>query len=234
MKDSSSSIPSSSITGSQSGLTEIKKWRPVFYKLAWLGFSYPDEQIFNRLEVKSFLEGMIETSSVYGIDMREEIEKEKNKLRKKDQDQFLKELETEYVRLFIAEVGGALIQPYGSVYIDGEVRGQSTEKVVEKYSRTGFEKSDEYSDLPDHFSTELEYLYRLSQRDDSKSLAQYRVFYDECFAPWYDDFTADVRNETEHWFYDLLARWTSQGLDKDREVVKEILLDREEKQGRVK
>ncbi len=234
MKSCSSGKSVAEIPSTESEISEIKRWRPVFYKLVWLGFSYPDEQIFDQFGIKTFLEGMMETSRVYGIGMGKEIEKGKSKLQGKDQGQLLEELETEYVRLFIAEAGGALVQPYGSVYIDSEVRGQSTEKVVEKYSREGFEKSDENTDLPDHFSTELEYLYKLSQRDDFRSLVQHKEFYDECFAPWYDEFLADVRNKTEHWFYDLLARWASQGLKKDREVVKEIVTDKEEKQGRVK
>ncbi|MBS3792319.1 molecular chaperone TorD family protein [Candidatus Bipolaricaulota bacterium] len=227
MKDSSSGIPSSPITGSQSELHEIKRWRPVFYKLAWLGFSYPDERSLDRFDIEDFLEGMIETSRVYDLGVEGEILKSNKELTAGQRKSIREEMETEYVRLFIAEVGGALIQPYGSIYLDGEIKGESTQQVIEAYTKAGFEKSEDYSDLPDHFSTEVEFMYKLSQKDDPESLSRFRYFYDEYFAPWYGDFIEEVRQKTEHWFYDLLSRWAKKGFKADRIVVKEILSNTE-------
>ncbi|MBS3737108.1 molecular chaperone TorD family protein [Candidatus Bipolaricaulota bacterium] len=227
MKDSSSRIPPSATTGSQSELREIKRWRPVFYKLVWLGFSYPDARLLDRFDTEDFLEGMIETSRAYDLGVEGEILKRNKELAAGQRKSILEEMETEYVRLFIAEVGGALIQPYGSIYLDGEVRGRSTKQVVEAYSHAGFEKSEEYSDLPDHFSTEVEFMYKLSQKDDPKSLTRFRDFYDEYFAPWYGEFVEDVWQKTEYWFYGLLARWANKGFKADRKAVKEILSNTE-------
>lgn len=223
MKTSSTGEIESETTRNHSSIEEIKKWRPVFYKLAWFGFSPPDEQTINKFGLVNIMEGMLEVSKVYGLEMEDRFSAKKLEAKNGDERSLLRDLEAEFVRLFIADVGGARVQPYGSFYIDDEINGKSTRKVADTYCRVGFKKADNYSDLPDHFSVELEYMYRLSQSESSDSLEPQRNFYDEYISPWYEKFTSEVHRETEHWFYDLLSQWTSKGLKKDREALRDII-----------
>lgn len=67
-------------------------------------------------------------------------------------------LETEYVRLFINAMPEVPCPPYGSVYLEGSVMGESTLWVIEMYRKYGM-ATDE---LADHVAVECEFLAWLS------------------------------------------------------------------------
>jgi TorA maturation chaperone TorD len=73
------------------------------------------------------------------------------------------ELLIDYVRLFHGPPG-ALAQPYASVWLSmttQTVMEDSTVAVMELYREAGFEIAEDFRDLPDHISVELECLYAL-------------------------------------------------------------------------
>lgn len=63
-------------------------------------------------------------------------------------------LENEYVRLFINAMPEVTCAPYGSVYLEGSVMGESTLKVTEIYRKYGMESEE----LADHIAVESEFL----------------------------------------------------------------------------
>ncbi|MEF8798655.1 MAG: molecular chaperone TorD family protein [Candidatus Bipolaricaulota bacterium] len=198
---------------------EVKKWRPVLLKLAWMGFSYPEGTLVKKVSDGTFFAGLREVERAYGLDIGEG----RVTLENKPVEALRKKLETDYVSLFIAEVGGASVQPYGSYYIDGSIMGASTDQVVNRYSEAGFIKDQDYTDLPDHIAVELEYLFKLHQMDGTERYHRHVQFFDELVKPWLGEFTDAVVEESNSGFYAALARWMEAGLNKDREVLGKLL-----------
>jgi TorA maturation chaperone TorD len=67
-------------------------------------------------------------------------------------------LENEYVRLFINAMPEVPCAPYGSVYLEGSVMGESTLKVMDIYRKYGVVVEE----LADHIAVESEFLAWLS------------------------------------------------------------------------
>lgn len=63
-------------------------------------------------------------------------------------------LENEYVRLFINAMPEVPCAPYGSVYLEGSVMGESTVKVAAIYQKYGMATEE----LADHIAVESEFL----------------------------------------------------------------------------
>lgn len=63
-------------------------------------------------------------------------------------------LQNEYVRLFINALPEVPCAPYGSVYLEGSIMGESTGRVHEIYRKYGLETTE----LPDHIAVESEFL----------------------------------------------------------------------------
>lgn len=74
------------------------------------------------------------------------------------------ELAVEYTRLFRGPVK-AEVYPYESMYIEGEVMGNSTLDVVRRYGEAGVAVANDFKDLPDHISAELEFMHYLCGRE---------------------------------------------------------------------
>ena len=75
-------------------------------------------------------------------------------------------LAVEYTGLFIGP--GKHVPPYASVYLPGEhgeLWGPSTARVKRFIEAAGFEYHDQYRDLPDHLSAELEFMKHLAARE---------------------------------------------------------------------
>lgn len=128
------------------------------------------------------------------------------------------ELAREYVRLFRGPVR-ALVYPYESMYVDGEVMGPSTLDAVERYREAGLGVSEGFRDLPDHISTELEFMYYLAsmeqrcldEGDDAGSQhfsGLRRSFLQDHLARWVPGFADRVIGNTTSPFYRGLAAIT--------------------------
>lgn len=62
--------------------------------------------------------------------------------------------QNEYVRLFINGLPEVVCAPYGSIYLEGSVMGQTTVAVRDLYRAYGLAPSD----MPDHIAVETEFL----------------------------------------------------------------------------
>ena len=85
-------------------------------------------------------------------------------------------LRTEHTRLFVGP-NGPPCPPYESVYRDGDsagtVLGPSTREVVDWYKRYGLGLDSEWSDLPDHVATELEFAGHLTAVTSMETVEQF-------------------------------------------------------------
>jgi TorA-specific chaperone len=74
-----------------------------------------------------------------------------------------RELEAEYVRLFIAAGGGVAAPLYESCHTGGkpQVMGESALSMRRRLAEAGLEQAGSSNEPPDHLAVELEYLYHL-------------------------------------------------------------------------
>ena len=128
----------------------------------------------------------------------------------------LKNLRTEYTRLFIGPAGPPC-PPYESVYRDrddpdklGPVKGPATMAVTRWYQEFGVQPAQDHPDLPDHIATELEFAAYLAEEGFDERLEQ---FCDEHLTVWTGEFLELVEHETSVQFYESLAATTRKVLD---------------------
>ena len=131
------------------------------------------------------------------------------------------ELLIDYVRLFHGPPK-ALAQPYASVWLSmttQTVMEDSTVAVMELYSEAGFEMAEDFRDLPDHISVELECLYAMlfreaqACRDEQLDVQQAaaalrRRLLRDHLAGWLPEFAAAVIAQAQTPFYRSLAGLT--------------------------
>ncbi len=199
-----------------------KEWRTVLYKLSASGLSYPETPMIKDLASGKFLTGMLKVSRIFDLGLEERVLEVKESLKDRSIQPLSRKIEAEYVRLFVADTGGARVNPFGSYYLDGEVMGDSVKKVTSLYSKSGMVKTEDYQGQPDHVSVELEFLFKLTQSSLEEKYEIHSEFYDELLQPWLDEFKSRVVKETNHDFYSLMAKWVYESLEADRELVGEI------------
>ncbi|ADC64309.1 cytoplasmic chaperone TorD family protein [Ferroglobus placidus DSM 10642] len=147
--------------------------RQKIFKLFSLIFSFPTEETIN--EMRKLVEEIPEYSHVV-----EELTK-----------MSLKDLQTEYTRLFVSSYPTLKCHPYESFYREGLVYGESTVEVREIYESRGL-KYTYLSEPPDHVSVELEFL---ALTDDQEFFNRMKE--------WIFKFTERVKKHSK--VYDLAA-----------------------------
>ncbi len=127
------------------------------------------------------------------------------------------ELAVEYTGLFIGP--GKHVPPYASVYLageHGELWGPSTARVKRFIESAGFEYHDQYRDLPDHISAELEFMKHLATREaqaieeaDGEAAAHCRkvgaAFLTSHLAVWIPEFCRRIARDATLPFYREMA-----------------------------
>jgi len=130
-------------------------------------------------------------------------------------DVSLGELRAEHARLFVGPADPPCL-PYESVYRDGDddgpgqVLGPSTHDVVNWYQEYGMGLDPDWSDLPDHLATELEFAAVLLDRGESGACER---FLDEHPRQWFDDFASAVRASDPPAFYRELLETTAAAIE---------------------
>ncbi len=126
-------------------------------------------------------------------------------------------LQVEYARLF---VGPFELQapPYGSYYLDegGQVMGDSTMEVLQMYQKYGLKLDDDYKEMPDHITAELEFMYYLIYKEiearktpdlntEKEYRAAQRIFLQGYLAEFMKKFCEKLKTSAENNYYINLA-----------------------------
>lgn len=127
------------------------------------------------------------------------------------------ELLVEYARLFIGPYE-LLAPPYGSVYLDEgrSVMTDSTVETVRMYREEGLSMDDDFKELPDHITAQLEFMYYLVfkevkalEKAESGTARQFREkqerFLKRFLGAWAPRFCGRIKDGTENAFYRSLA-----------------------------
>jgi len=143
----------------------------------------------------------------------------------------LQSLTVEHARLFIGPFQ-LVAPPYGSIHLDGArtVMGDSTAMVAAFYHSCGLHLADDFHELPDHFTVELEFMsflafkQRQAEISSNKSeVARYislqREFLERFLMPWLEPFTSAIITDGEAPFYEAIARCTAAFIVADFEAL---------------
>lgn len=135
-------------------------------------------------------------------------------------------LSVEHARLFIGPFQ-LVAPPYGSYYLEQKtVMGDSTERVADFYAGCGLHLAEDFHELPDHITAELEFMSFLAFKQrgseaaansaESKRFAELqREFLSSFLLPWVGPFTQAVIDDAESPFYRAVARCTRLFLEAD-------------------
>ena len=127
------------------------------------------------------------------------------------------ELLVEYARLFVGP-NELLAPPYGSLYLEqgGKVMGESTAGVMEFYKAEGLSMDEQFHNLPDHITAEMEFMYYLAyhevealEKNDREKAGHFadrqEAFLRTFLGPWIVPFCEKMKQGTENRFYHALA-----------------------------
>lgn len=114
--------------------------------------------------------------------------------------------ETEYNRLFVLSFPHAVVQPYGSHWLEQDRRllGASALEVREMMAAHGLAVREESGLMPDHIVSELEFMAYLASQGDTTLAAQEQLL-DRHLARWVPKFTAALREARPSSYYQLAA-----------------------------
>ncbi|GBD91674.1 chaperone protein TorD [bacterium BMS3Abin04] len=104
----------------------------------------------------------------------------------KSKEELLETLQVEYTHLFITSFPSLHAPMFKSFYYENEILGMSTEKVMDIYDKFNFHVSDDMAEPPDNLAIMLEFVYRLSELENT-----------------YEDQISFVKNEILSWIEQL-------------------------------
>jgi TorA maturation chaperone TorD len=192
-----------------------------------LGFSEPSAKYVEALaggEVVALLRdavGWLRTDAVAYEPALTTLVSAGSKMNAGDAAPALRDLRVDYARLFTGP-GRPAIKCYASEYLDadengpGRLNGGAATAAEEAYRAEGVSLNATRGDLPDHMTTELEFLFHLCRReeaawaaDDSDEATRLRRSLDAFLRGhaglWLPDFAASVRSLADHDVYVAMA-----------------------------
>lgn len=213
-------------------LSKAASLRADMYHLLTIGFLDPTKELASGLVDGTFQNGVTET--VEGI--KEHLHHNEgtpsslilaaDKMSKGvfilDAEALYHKLAVEYARLFIGP-GPVVVSPYESIHKDDGAHapallmvGSSAGKVLQSYQEAGLSMADGLNEPPDHFATELEFMYYLIKKEafaweagDCKEAMKRRClqisFFKRHLGDWGTEFTKLVEKKTEETFYAVLS-----------------------------
>ncbi|MBF0353525.1 MAG: molecular chaperone [SAR324 cluster bacterium] len=178
--------------------------RANIYRILADCFKYPDPSLADILE-------LIPAQKGWGLSA--ELENELDRLPglfHVDSSGF-QEIELEYTRLFVGPYH-VPASPYSSVYLDPEpmVMGISTLEAIDFYERAGLNPDENEHVLPDHISTELEFMYYLLfqyvSQNNPDFMAMAESFFSRHLGQWGPTFAELVLKNARHPYYQKLGQ----------------------------
>ena len=213
-------------------LSKVANIRADMYHLLTIGFLDPTRELTIGLVNGTFQSGIAETVE----EIIEYLHNDEGTIStltlatdKMMKEKFIEDSEAlchllavEYARLFIGP-GPVVVSPYESIHKDNEPHapallmvGSSARKVLQRYQEAGLSMADGLNEPPDHFATELEFMYYLIKKeaaaweaDDYNEARKWRdlqiSFFTMHLGDWGIDFAILIQKKTENSFYAALS-----------------------------
>ncbi len=113
----------------------------------------------------------------------------------------LEALQNQYVSLFINALPEVPCPPFGSMYLEGSVMGESTVGVKKLYAKYGLETDE----MPDHIAVELEFLSFLADPVAGADPEDYQALLAH-LRSWTPKFLERVGQDDESGFFKAVSR----------------------------
>ena len=120
---------------------------------------YPDQELDELIQSGTLIKGLRDALAAVDAELIEGIDWEALSDRGEGED----DLAVEYTRLFDAGASGPPCPLYGGLY--GGARMKTMEEAVRFYNHFGLSMAEKPRELPDHLSTQLEFLHYLTFRE---------------------------------------------------------------------
>ncbi len=118
----------------------------------------------------------------------------------------LQDLQGEYVRLFINALPEVPCPPYGSVYLEGALMGESTVRLKKLYAKYGWQTDE----MADHIAVELEFLALLTALGEDGAVQEDLNFLWDHLHLWAPTFLARVEENDRSGFYRAVSRYAKE------------------------
>ncbi len=172
--------------------------RKLLYKTFAKLFYYPDSEITELLKkgvVSEFFGEVLTTNA--------ELDSFNEYLRGfENAESLLEDMQVEYTRLFITAFPEVPAPIFRSYYVEKELFGESTGKIIDFYEKHDFHLSKELNEPPDHIAVELEFVFRMIEEGIPENEQVY--FIKENILSWTDKFAGRIRESAKTPFYPFL------------------------------
>jgi len=192
--------------------------RSRLYQLLALGFAFPDEDFYQAVRGGEFAAALTGACAALPYDLTAALTAELSVVPEAYTD-----FESEYIRLFDVGAAGPPCPLYGGVY--GGDRMKVMEEATRFYNFFHLRLSPQVRELPDHITTELEFLHYLTFREaeagstgaDVASLRRAeRDFLARHLCKWLPRLHARLKKQTVPPFLRALADFTLAYVERDR------------------
>jgi DMSO reductase family type II enzyme chaperone len=201
----------------------IPQMRSYAYGLLAATFDYPDAELAELISSGQYVKPIKSTLCAIYPEFEDMIDWPS--LAVNDSEE---ELQVEFTRLFDAAAAGPLCPLNGGVY-KGE-RMPTLEEMVRFYNYFGLTAGDEFEELPDHITTQLEFMHFLARcedehSNDSEEAANYqraqRDFLNRHLAKWIPQMEQKAKENNPRPFYLTLITLLSSFVQAEQRSINE-------------
>lgn len=212
--------------------TIVNLERSSIYLLFSNLFFYPEEELFNKIQVGSIIKEL--EAYVGSLDSKDQADffKTIQNLKLSIEDLTLEKLQAEYLRIFGLTISKEC-PPYETEYdaMHIHLRAQELADIAGFYKAFGVEVSDKIKERLDNISTQLEFMYFLiykeayAQEHNTKAKTEIcrkaqRKFLKDHLGRWSPIFLERLGKKAESGFYKELAQLTKYFLDLEAQFLK--------------
>jgi DMSO reductase family type II enzyme chaperone len=193
--------------------------RSRLYQLLTMAFAFPDEDFFTAVADGTFAAIVAGTCAALPYDLSDVA-----RLDLGDANISYADFESEYIRLFDVGAAGPPCPLYGGVYIGDRMK--TMEDATRFYNYFHLRLSPQMHELPDHITTELEFLHYLTFRetelrqqglDPSSLLRAERDFLARHLCKWLPRLQARLAKQQCPPFFPALVRFAIAFFDADQQ-----------------
>jgi putative dimethyl sulfoxide reductase chaperone len=205
------------LTNLQSAAEHVAAQRSRLYQLLAAAFAFPDEDFFGALRDGTFATALAHLCETLPYDLTRMATLGLGAV-----GESYAEFEAEYIRLFDVGAAGPPCPLYGGVYIGDRMKVM--EDATRFYNFFSLRVSPQLRELPDHITTQLEFLHYLTFReaearqhglDPAPLLRAQRDFLSRHLCKWVPRLQAKLTKQTTLSFFPALVRFAAAFFEQD-------------------
>jgi DMSO reductase family type II enzyme chaperone len=215
------------LTNLQSAAEHIAAQRSRLYQLLEAAFAFPDDEFFTAVRDGTFATALAHLCEALPYDLTSVATLDLGAV-----GESYAEFEAEYIRLFDVGAAGPPCPLYAGVYIGDRMKVM--EDATRFYNFFSLRVSPQLRELPDHITTELEFLHYLTFReaearqhglDPTPLLRAQRDFLARQLCKWVPRLYARLAKQTTLPFFPALVRFAIAFFERDQAYAREVTSD---------